>query len=562
MKVLLIKPPVRDFYQTSIRTQPTGLAYIATSLVSHGHEVEILDCQTEKKKSEPLPPEFSYLSEFYYVNDRSPFKLFSNFYHFGMSWGEIRQKIEESNADVFGISSLFTPYHGEALEIAKIIKNCRRENIVVMGGSHVSCDPEGVLNNPCVDYIVIGEGEIRFPLLLEKIKNNKKNKIKDIDGIGYKENGKSCINPARTLIMDVDSLPYPAIHLLDPELYWKKKERSAVVITSRGCPHKCAYCSAHLTMGSLFRARSPKAVVKEMIYYSDEYGIRIFDFEDDNFTFDKERAKHLLSLIITNFGERNLHLSAMNGVSFASLDRELLVLMKKVGFDTVNLSFVSTDERTKERMNRPEAVIGFDQSIEDANSEGLQVIAYGIIGMPGQTIEEMTDTMIYLMGRKVLIGPSVYYPTPGTPLFLKCREDGLLPEHQSLWRSSAIPIETDEFSRLDLVTLLRLVRIINFVKEKSGREFEDGMSWRNILQWLKENTPEAKNWDILDRANIWKELLFRFLEEKSLFALTKTKTNKPGMEIVKINASERVIDYFFNTAWDRPVKRYKLQDNI
>src|SRR4030042_654983 len=184
MKILLIQPPVQDFYQTSIRTQPIGLAYLAASLKSHGHEVEILDCQTEKKKSAPIPVELSYLKDFYPFNDRSPFKLYSGYYHFGMGWGEIKQKIQDSKADVFGISSSFTPYHGEALEIARIIKQWDTRKIVVMGGAHVSCDPEGVLQSPFVDYAVLGEGEIRFPVLIEKIAEKDFKEIAEMDGRG------------------------------------------------------------------------------------------------------------------------------------------------------------------------------------------------------------------------------------------------------------------------------------------------------------------------------------------------------------------------------------------
>src|SRR4030042_4972561 len=122
MKILLIQPPIQDFYQTSIRTQPIGLAYLAASLQTQGHEVEILDCQTGKKKPIPVPAELSYLKEFYPFNDRSPFKLYSGYYHFGMDWEEIRQRIEDSKAEIFGISSSFTPYHEEALKIGRFIK--------------------------------------------------------------------------------------------------------------------------------------------------------------------------------------------------------------------------------------------------------------------------------------------------------------------------------------------------------------------------------------------------------------------------------------------------------
>ena len=111
-----------------------------------------------------------------------------------------------------------------------------------------------------------------------------------------------------------------------------KRNRSTMLITSRGCPHQCAYCSAHLVMGNSFRTRSPEAILEEMKDCRERYGIRVFDIEDDNFTFDQERAKRLLNLIIETFGEGSLELSAMNGVSFASLDKELLEIMKKAGF--------------------------------------------------------------------------------------------------------------------------------------------------------------------------------------------------------------------------------------
>ena len=159
-----------------------------------------------------------------------------------------------------------------------------------------------------------------------------------------------------------------------------------------------------------------------------QYGIEIFDIQDDNFTNNVERTKRLMRLIIETFGEGHLELSAMNGISFASLDEELLKLMKKAGFKTINLSYVSTNPSTRERIRRPKTTTQFDQILGETERIGLNVIAYAILGMPGQTIEEMVDTLIYLMGKKVLIGPSVYYPTPGTSLLrdVKKRESFLL----------------------------------------------------------------------------------------------------------------------------------------
>jgi anaerobic magnesium-protoporphyrin IX monomethyl ester cyclase len=559
MKILLIQPPIEDFYQTSIRTQPLGLAYVAASLQAHGHRVEILDCQTEKKRPIPVPHELSYLRGFYPFEDRSPFKLYRGYYRFGMDREEIRRKIEGSDADVFGISSSFTPYHREALEIARTIKESDERKIVVMGGSHVSCDPAGVLRSPFVDYVVLGEGEIRLPLLLDRIEKRRGEGIGEMDGIGYRKEGRAVIHPLKTFIGDLDALPHPARELLDPDRYRMKKGRSTMVITSRGCPHGCAYCSSRLVMGPFFRVRTPETVLREMKECQDRYGIQSFDIEDDNFTLDRERAKRLMNLIIGAFGEGGIELTAMNGISFASLDEELLGLMKEAGFHTVNLSYVSSDPSTKERMGRPQPRIGFEEVLEGTKRAGLDVVAYAILGLPGQRIEEMVDTLIDLMGKRVLIGPSIYYPTPGTPLFERCKKDLLLPPRSSQWRSSAFPIETRDFSRLDLVTLFRLARVINFIKARMDkRELREGTTWDELFEVLKpkdggkdqaEAKVEVKGGDEI----AWVDLLALLIKERSFFSLRKESGHR--MIAVKEESSRPVLDCFFERAWKRPILR-------
>ena len=561
MKILLIQPPVRDFYQTSIRTQPIGLAYLAASLVRHGHDVEILDCQTERKRSIPIPSELSYLRDLYPFDDRSPFKLYSGYYHFGMSWDEIRKRIEGSEANVFGISSSFTPYHGAALETARIIKEWDRGKTVVMGGAHASCDPEGILQSPWVDYVVLGEGEIRFPSLLEEIEKGHTRGIQEIDGLGYRSNGAIRVNPLRTFVEDLDGLAHPARGLLDPDRYRMSKKRSTMIITSRGCPHGCAYCSAHLVMGTSFRTRSPEAVIGEMVECDKQYGIEIFDIEDDNFTFDQDRAKRLMNLIIETFGGGKIELSAMNGTSFASLDGELLQLMKRAGFHTINLSYVSTDSSTKERMGRPKPTNEFDKILEEAERFSLNVIAYAILGMPGQSIEEMVDTLIYLMGKKVLIGPSVYYPVPGTPLFERCRSDGILPPRALQWRSTALPIETRDFNRLDLLTLFRLARVINFIKAKMDEnELEEGMTWDELSKVLREKGKVEVKVKVQEKDGVaeitWRDLILLISMERSFFGLRKDPGRKISVE--KEKSSKKVLDYFLEKAREKPILKSRL----
>jgi anaerobic magnesium-protoporphyrin IX monomethyl ester cyclase len=552
MKVLLIQPPVRDFYQTVIRTQPIGLAYLAASLKSYGYEVGILDCQTSQKRPLPIPSELSHLEDFYPFRDRSPFKLYTGYYHFGMDWDEIRKRIMDSKAEVFGISSSFTPYYQEALEIARLIKEWDRRKIVVMGGCHVSCDPESILKNRWVDYVVLGEGEIRFPSLLQQIERGRRAPTGEVDGIGLKENGEIRIHPLSTFVKDIESFPFPARELLDLNRYSTGRMRSTMIITSRGCPHGCAYCSTHLVMGSSFRFRSPESIVQEMLECRDKFHIRSFDIEDDNFTFDQKRAERLLNLVAETFGEEPLELSAMNGVSFASLDKELLRLMKRAGFKTVNLSLVSTDPSFKKRMGRPGTTEAFDGVLEDAEHTHLNVIAYAILGMPDQTIGEMVDTLIYLMGKRILIGPSVYYPTPGTSLFEQCKAKGFLPSHPSQWRSSAFPIETEDFDRLDIVTLFRLVRIINFIKGKMDElDLDEGITWNELYLVLRE---KVETRGISSKETLtWIGLLLIFFKERSFFSLRKGYVGRES--IFREKTSKRVLDDFFEKGWNKPILR-------
>lgn len=133
-KILLIQPPIRDFYLTRKRTIPYGLASIAASLITHGFEVAILDgLATDKTRILELPAEMVYLREFYHRADTSPFSLFYHYRHFGYSYQHIGQEAKRSGAFLVGISSLFTPYAQEAFEVATAVKKALPGSHIVLG---------------------------------------------------------------------------------------------------------------------------------------------------------------------------------------------------------------------------------------------------------------------------------------------------------------------------------------------------------------------------------------------------------------------------------------------
>ncbi len=173
MRVLLIQPPVQDFYDTDVRLQPIGLCYLKAAVNTHlpGIDIIVKDYHSGfGRKTVAIPKELRYLTEYYGVADKSPFSTFHRYYHFGKSFEAIEEEIALLKPDVVGISSLFTPYFREALEVAARVKK-RSNAIVVMGGSHASAVPESLLASAHVDYVIRGEGERPFVDFLRCLMN-------------------------------------------------------------------------------------------------------------------------------------------------------------------------------------------------------------------------------------------------------------------------------------------------------------------------------------------------------------------------------------------------------
>ncbi len=483
MKALLIQPPVEDFYQTSIRTLPVGLLYLAGSLRQNGIAVELLDCQaTPQKRIIPPPPEFAYLERYYQPGNLSPARLYSHYRHYGMPWEEIRAAIRQSGAEVIGISSLFTPFYREALRVAALAKEIDRSRPVILGGAHVNACPAQVLADPNVDFILLGEGERTLPELVTALLDDRLAAVAGLRGLGYKVNGSLRLPEHGDLIEDIESLPLPARELIDAGRYRLGRHRMTMLITSRGCPYHCTFCSIFLTAGRRFRVRSINSIIDEMKLCRERFGTEVFDIEDDNFTFDQKRARRLLAAIRAEFGPEQIELLAMNGISAANLSETLLADMKAAGFRHLNLALVADAPERQRQLKRPGATSHFDRIVSRGAELGFRQVNYLILGLPGATIMEMITAILHLMEQPVLIGPSVFYATPGTTSYEQCRAAGLLTSPElALQRSSCFPVETPEFSRRDLVTLFRICRLLNFLKAQLAEQA--GVNGKTVLAW-------------------------------------------------------------------------------
>lgn len=164
--ILLIQPPIRDFYLTAKRTLPYGLAAIAASLRKAGFSVGICDgLATTKSRVIPWPGQMDYLKPYYGRFDQSPFGLFHHFRRFGYSFEHIANQAKASGAFLIGISSLFSAYNDVALETAAVVKKVCPQVPIVLGGHHPTALPESVMDHKAVDYVLRGDGEVGLPAL-------------------------------------------------------------------------------------------------------------------------------------------------------------------------------------------------------------------------------------------------------------------------------------------------------------------------------------------------------------------------------------------------------------
>ncbi len=441
MKILLIQPPIRDFYRTKFREYPLGLMYLASSLRSSGFEVEILDARRcrNPKVVEPykeLAPIAALAG-----GGRGPFREFK---HFGLSYEEISRRVLKYSPDVVCISSMFTPYMREVIATAAAVKNAVPACHVMAGGHHATADPESLLESGVIDSVFLGEGEIALPELLRD-GSSEKGIIDDVDA------------PFR--IGDLDSIPFPSRDILPAGDYLFEREPYAMILTSRGCPHGCSFCSVHSLSGKKYRMRSVASVVEE-IDKCASMGIRAIDFQDDNFLFDRGRAFSILKHIADRHSKIGLKVMASNGLNVSGLDFEMIDLMRRAGFRKLDLAIATGDVGSRDSLCRPESVGRYEKVLQAANDAGLAVTTYVILGIPTQPTAEMRETIEYLKGMRTLISPSIFYNVPGMPIFDQMKKYEYVGDHLAR-RGSAFNCFGDDFEREEILFLIDDIRKYN-----------------------------------------------------------------------------------------------------
>jgi radical SAM superfamily enzyme YgiQ (UPF0313 family) len=325
-----------------------------------------------------------------------------------MSWHEIEQRIKREPAELYFISSLFTTYHEETERIIEIIRRHSVNAYIAAGGYHASLYPEYFIKETGVDFVICGEGEISSVELVRTIEAG--SSLNGVPGLVYR-GGNAVMKNLPASKPDVSFLPRPFRDLLMERDFTAYGKKFVSLITSRGCPNNCSFCTGKIIWGRSWRERPASEVMAEINECAVKYGADIINLEDDNLFPSKERAIEFLELVIRE-REKNPcfpEFTAMNGISIEKIDNEIIGLMKKAGFNELNISLVTHSMEIQRKEGRPFNTERFRQVAESAKSAGMNVRGYFILGLPGQEIKEVIATVSFLKKINIKIFPSVYY---------------------------------------------------------------------------------------------------------------------------------------------------------
>lgn len=413
-RVLLVYPPIskQERYSSEIGASggnqiPLGVFYLAAELRRHGHPVNVIDGEANNLTAE-----------------------------------QIVETAVEWSADLVGISSTTVAFH-RALELARIIKARLPDALIVLGGPHVSSNPEHAMSYGEFDYGVIGEGERTLVELCRALAGGAD--VGAIAGMAYRREGKLQINPRPALIDDLDSLPFPAYDLLpdirryNPPPCNYKRLPAVNVITSRGCPNQCTFCD-RCVFGQKLRQRSAENVADEVEMLYRDYGVREIAFVDDTFTIGKKRVYRIFELL----DQRKIHVhwTCMSRVN--TVDEELLRFMRQHGCWHVSFGIESGNQDILRRIKKNITLAQVEKAIGMCRTVGIKTKGFFMLGHPGETAETIDQTIDFALRLPIDdIVATINTPIPGSPQYAEAELHGALDRTDwsqfNYWRPVFVP---------------------------------------------------------------------------------------------------------------------------
>jgi magnesium-protoporphyrin IX monomethyl ester (oxidative) cyclase len=451
----------------------------AAALLENRHKVRIIDAPAEGYKNLEL------------IDARK--------YRFGLSNKQIEAEIKKFSPDVVVITAPFLGWWRSVFEVATIAKNIDRNIVTVLIGMDPSVRPVDCLNEPNIDFVVIGEPEQTVVELVNVLEKDEfEERLKKIKGIAFIRNKEAKITSPRPLMENLDALPFPARHLLPMNNYFAAVKENPLrgeiskpwvaMITSRGCPQNCIFCSTHIVQGRNWRPRSPQNVIDEIEQVIETNHIKQIDFEDGNLTYDMKRMENICDLIIDH--KLDLEWYTPNGVRADRLNQILLGKMAKAGCKKIRIAPESGVQNVVDNVLKKNLDLKkVEEAVVAARKVGIGVGCFFILGAIGETKQDMKTTIAYARKLKKLGADRFYfsYATPlyGTELYEQAKQGGYLRgcfSEDSLAAAEPL-IETKDFTVKELQELCAEAVAVNptFTSEKIKRALKNPRKTAKML---------------------------------------------------------------------------------
>lgn len=366
MKIVLVRPPYYAVLgsEEKIGNIPLGLCYISAILEQHGHEVEILDCEsldlTEREDSGKAEAFLKWNTAYPIVE-----KIMSDPKH--PVWNIIADEIIEMNPDLIGFTSYTQTMTFVNYVSRKIKSKC--DIPVMLGGPHPTSLPDLSLQESNADFVVLGEGENAVLELISDLQKNTQKKL--YYGIAA----------------DLNKIPLPARHLLNKENYYK--EAFGYIITSRGCPYNCIFCASHTLWGKKIRLRSIDSIVNEIIKVQNEHDLDVFRFADDLFPINYKRVRSFAD----ELERRNCKISFRCGSRVDTISWDILLALKDAGCNEISFGIESGSQRILDLIDKGTTLKQIKRAVELTKKAGIRAIVYFMIGHPTETLSDVNDSI-------------------------------------------------------------------------------------------------------------------------------------------------------------------------
>jgi len=319
------------------------------------------------------------------------------------------KRIKKERPDIVGLTG-FTLNIKDAFSLAKLVKE--ELNLpTIVGGPHVTFTDEISFKEcPYIDIIARGEAEQTLVNILDSLEKNKN--LKNVSGISFKNNGHLKRTEDAKFIQNIDSVPFPAWELT-PIKKSSFKSGYGMILSSRGCPYKCIFCSSSLMCGKFWRAHSAKRVFDEIKYQVDEFKVKTIEIVDDNFILNKKRALEIAKMIINEKLDVKFHFDGR----VDNVDRELLSTLRKAGFKLIYYGIESADQNILNYYQKGINVSQIVNAIKLAK-ECDMIVTAGIVFCHKDTRRSILKTLSLCLNLGVdFVSFALMIPLPGTPVY-------------------------------------------------------------------------------------------------------------------------------------------------